>query len=224
MIRLNNLSKSYGKHKALDQLNIELPAGKVIGLLGPNGAGKSTLLKILAGMCVCYEGQALIANQNIGVETKQYVAYLPEYSYMPPHASAQEMLGFFSDFFSDFEPQRALSLLERFHIPLKTPFKRLSKGTQEKFQLLLILARKAQLFLFDEPLSGVDPLARAQILELILEQCAQASILLSTHLVHDVRAHLDIALFLKAGRFVACHQLKDQADLNLESLYKECMQ
>ncbi|WP_120944495.1 ATP-binding cassette domain-containing protein [Helicobacter labacensis] len=223
MITLNNLSKSYGKHLALNQVSVELPAGKVIGLLGPNGAGKSTLLKILAGVCVRYEGQVLIAKQSVGMESKRHVAYLPEYSYIPPHASAQEMLVFFSDFFEDFDSQCALALLNRFEIPLKKPFKVLSKGTQEKFQLLFILARKAQLFLFDEPLSGVDPIARTQILTLILEQCAQASVLLSTHLVHDVQAHLDIALFLKQGCLVACHSIKDR-EIDLESLYKECMQ
>ncbi|WP_104753541.1 ABC transporter ATP-binding protein [Helicobacter salomonis] len=218
MIRLHNLSKSYGRHRALDHLNLELPTFKMIGLLGPNGAGKSTLLKILAGMCVRYEGEVHIANQHVGVATKQCVAYLPEHSCMPPHASAQEMVRFYADFFADFQAQRALELLERFEIPLKQSFKRLSKGTQEKFQLLLILARKARLFLFDEPLSGVDPLARAEILQLIAEECAHASVLLSTHLIHDVQGYIDQAIFLKAGRIMACHDVRQ---MDLEQLYRE---
>ncbi|MFC3847789.1 ABC transporter ATP-binding protein [Helicobacter baculiformis] len=222
MISICNLSKSYGRHLALDQLNLEIPASKMVGLLGPNGAGKSTLLKILAGACVHYKGSVSIHGQPIGVETKKNTAYLSEQSYIPPNATARQMLRFYQDFFDDFEPPQALELLERFEVPLSKSFKRLSKGMQEKLQLSLILARKAQLFILDEPLGGVDPLARQEILELIVEQCHHASVLLSTHLIHDVQPYLDLAIFLKAGKIRACEHVTSLG--SLEGVYKERMQ
>ncbi|WP_104749487.1 ATP-binding cassette domain-containing protein [Helicobacter cynogastricus] len=219
MLQVRHLCKSRYGRKILDNISFDLHVGQIVALLGPNGVGKSTLLKILAGLCVRYQGEVLIQGHKVGIESKKIVAYLGDQSPIAPQTNAFNMLNFYQDFFEDFDRERALELLERFKIPLKTPFKYFSKGMQERLQLLLTLSRKAQLFLLDEPLGGVDPCAREEILTLILEQCAQAGILLATHLVHDIAPYAHRIIFLKEGKIFASENKQD-----LEQVYKEWAQ
>lgn len=203
LIHIQNLSKSYNGIKTLHNINLDLPKNKIIGLLGPNGAGKTTLIKILANLLQQYDGEILIENHKLGIESKKIISYLPDNSYLNEKWEAKRILDFFRDFFEDFQYSKSLMLLEKFHIPLQKPFKSLSKGTKEKLQLITTLCRNAKLYLFDEPIAGVDPLAREEIFDLIIQnRNPQSSVIISTHLVSDIEKYVDMCIFIKEGRIL----------------------
>lgn len=203
LLHIQNLSKSYNGTKTLHNINLDLPKNKIIGLLGPNGAGKTTLIKILANLLQQYEGEILIENHKLGIESKKIISYLPDSSYLNEKWEAKRILDFFRDFFEDFQYSKSLMLLEKFHIPLQKPFKSLSKGTKEKLQLITTLCRNAKLYLFDEPIAGVDPLAREEIFDLIIQnRNLQSSVIISTHLVSDIEKYVDMCIFIKEGRIL----------------------
>lgn len=203
LLHIQNLSKSYNGIKTLHNINLDLPKNKIIGLLGPNGAGKTTLIKILANLLQQYEGEILIENHKLGIESKKIISYLPDSSYLNEKWEAKRILDFFRDFFEDFQYSKSLMLLEKFHIPLQKPFKSLSKGTKEKLQLITTLCRNAKLYLFDEPIAGVDPLAREEIFDLIIQnRNLQSSVIISTHLVSDIEKYVDMCIFIKEGRIL----------------------
>ena len=224
-IHLKNLSKSYGLFLALDNINLDIVKGKVVGLLGPNGCGKTTLIKLLANLLTNYEGEILIDGQVPGVQTKRIISYLPDRNYLNDSWNANAAIDFFEDFYSDFDRNKALTLLRKLNIPLETKFKSLSKGTKEKLQLILVLSRQADLYLFDEPIAGVDPAARDYIFELILENYnREATIIITTHLVHDVEKILDQAIFLNHGRvtrFGDVDKIIGNSGKTLEDIFKE---
>lgn len=203
LLHIQNLSKSYNGIKTLHNINLDLPKNKIIGLLGPNGAGKTTLIKILANLLQQYDGEILIENHKLGIESKKIISYLPDNSYLNEKWEAKRILDFFRDFFEDFQYSKSLMLLEKFHIPLQKPFKSLSKGTKEKLQLITTLCRNAKLYLFDEPIAGVDPLAREEIFDLIIQnRNLQSSVIISTHLVSDIEKYVDMCIFIKEGRIL----------------------
>lgn len=203
LLHIQNLSKSYNGIKTLHNINLDLPKNKIIGLLGPNGAGKTTLIKILANLLQQYDGEILIENHKLGIESKKIISYLPDNSYLNEKWEAKRILDFFRDFFEDFQYSKSLMLLEKFHIPLQKPFKSLSKGTKEKLQLITTLCRNAKLYLFDEPIAGVDPLAREEIFDLIIQnRNPQSSVIISTHLVSDIEKYVDMCIFIKEGRIL----------------------
>ncbi len=224
LVEIENLTKTYGSLKALDNINLKLPKQQFIGLLGPNGAGKTTLLKILAGLNLNYQGEVKILDQKIGIETKKSVAFLSDGDFLDPKLTPLKAIAFYKDFFSDFDSSKALNLLKRFSVPLKREFKALSKGMREKLQLILTLSRNASLYLFDEPVAGIDPIAREEIFELIAKEFSQnASLLVSTHLVVDVEKYLDSAIFLKEAKVVAFGDVGElkKGYSSLERAYKE---
>ncbi len=160
-IEINGVSKYYGSTIALNNISLTIPSGEIVGLLGVNGSGKTTLLKILANLINDYSGKVLIDGKCPSAETKQYVALLPDVSFISPSWNVSNAVAYFADFFSDFDKNKAINLLKDFKIPLNMQFKSLSKGTKEKLQLILIMSRNARLYMFDEPIAGVDPIARA---------------------------------------------------------------
>lgn len=203
LIHIKNLSKSYNGIKTLHNINLDLPKNKIIGLLGPNGAGKTTLIKILANLLQQYDGEILVENHKLGIESKKIISYLPDITYLNEKWEAKKILDFFRDFFEDFQYSKSLMLLEKFHIPLQKPFKSLSKGTKEKLQLITTLCRNAKLYLFDEPIAGVDPLAREEIFDLIIQnRNPQSSVIISTHLVSDIERYIDMCIFIREGRIL----------------------
>ncbi|GMB94317.1 ABC transporter ATP-binding protein [Helicobacter heilmannii] len=226
MLVVENLSKSYGSKVVLHGISFTLESTQIVGLLGANGAGKSSLLKILAGLLREHGGSVSLHGQPIGLESKKITAYCPDRPIYPQSHTAHDLLSFCADFFSDFDKDKALGLVERFKLPLDLPFKSLSKGQKERLQLIFTLSRKAQLFLFDEPLGGIDPLGRQEILDLITQEKGQEStILIATHLVHDIQDCLDKVLFLQNGGLVA---FEDSATLkvkygSVEQAYKDLM-
>ena len=194
-------SKSYGQNSALKDVSFDVPKGKIIGLLGPNGSGKSTLMKLIAGLLTKDSGQIMVDGVQVSDATKAKVAYLPERGSIPLYFTVSEAIGFYSDFFSDFDKKRAEAMLSDLRVEKHCVIKTLSKGTREKLQLALVMSRRASLYLLDEPISGVDPAARDYIINTILRSyTGESSILISTHLISDIQNSLDGFVMLSDGR------------------------
>lgn len=224
IISVKNLSKSYGNHEVLKDISFDFAPGKIIGLLGPNGAGKSSLIKILTGLIHDYSGEVLIDGIAPGPETKAMVAYLPEKSYLPDWMRAIDAIEYIADFYKDFDMQKALNMLDAFQLNPKQKIKSMSKGMQEKLQLILVMCRNAKLYILDEPLGGVDPAARAFILDTIMKNHPKDStMLISTHLIHDVESIFDHALMIGQGKVLLNKDVKDvyAEGKTLEDVFKE---
>lgn len=203
ILECQGLSKQYKNFYALNNLNLSLKKGQIVGLLGPNGSGKSTLIKLINDILIPTQGKVLINGMEPCIETKKIVSYLPERTYLDESMRVRDILTFFSDFYEDFQKERADQMLADLDINIEARLKTLSKGTKEKVQLILVMSRDAQLYILDEPIGGVDPAARDYILQTILGNYNEnATILLSTHLVHDIENILDRVLFLRQGQLV----------------------
>ncbi|MBR2295934.1 MAG: ABC transporter ATP-binding protein [Clostridia bacterium] len=225
IVKASALSKSYGTILALDGVDLSLPRGKIIGFLGPNGSGKTTFVKILAGLLTKTAGEVTIDDKEIGVETKAIVSYLPERTYLNPSQRVSDCVDFFSDFYADFDAERAISMLKDLGVDLDAKLKTLSKGTKEKVQLVLVMARRAQLYLLDEPIAGVDPAAREYILDTIIKNHAQgATILISTHLIADIQGVLDEYVLIYNGHIVEkgdARAIESEKGMSLDAYFRE---
>lgn len=225
LIQIDNLNKKYGKKLVLKDVYLTLTSGKIIGLLGPNGSGKTTLIKILNGLLKDYEGHIHIDQQPIGVHSKSVISYLPDEPYFENWMTTSDALNLFVDMYEDFDLNKALSLMERMDIEKSIKIKELSKGMKEKFQLILVMSRKAKIYILDEPLGGIDPAARELILDIILNNYAEdALVLLSTHLIADIEKIFDEVIFLKNGEVILHENSEDlrmrrQASIN--DVFKE---
>lgn len=225
MIETRGLTKRYGQITALSNVSLSLPAGKIIGLMGPNGSGKTTFLMILANLIMTYEGEVLINGYKPGIESKKIISYLPDCNYLSDKWTAKDAIACFRDFYEDFDVQKAWMLLNRLQINPLQKFKSLSKGTKDKLQLILVLSRRARIYLFDEPIAGVDPAAREFIFELILEHYnKEGTVIISTHLISDIENIVDYAVFLKEGtvyRFAEAEAIRQETGKNLNEYFKE---
>ena len=223
---IKGLTKKYGPKKiALDNISLELPAGKIIGLLGPNGSGKTTLIKILAGLLRQNEGTITIDGLEIGHRTKVIVSYRPERTYFNEYMSVHALVNMFKEFYADFDEARAYHMLELLNIDPKTNLKKLSKGNKEKVQLIMVMSRHAKLYLLDEPIAGVDPAARDYILNTIITNYdSDATILLSTHLIQDVESILDDIIFIRDGKII-CHKdadsIREEKHQSIDEVFRE---
>ncbi len=201
LLEINNLTKKYGKFVALDGVNLSLGEGKIVGLLGPNGSGKTTLMKCVAGLLTPDGGSITVNGKPIGAETKKIVSFLPERTYLRPTQTVASVLEYFSLFYEDFDVSAAEKMLNVLGVNKKAELKTLSKGTKEKVQLIAVMARRARLYLLDEPIGGVDPAAREFIVETILSRFKSgATIVVSTHLIRDVEEILDEYVFVRGCR------------------------
>jgi ABC-2 type transport system ATP-binding protein len=221
----HHLSKKYGSKMALQDLNLQLPAGKIIGLLGPNGSGKTTLLKLAAGLLTPSQGYIEIDGKAVGVETKSIVSYLPDRTYLRSSQRIVDQLDFFQDFYEDFDRVRAETMLYDLGIAPATRFGTLSKGNKEKVQLVLVTSRRAKLYLLDEPIGGVDPAARDYILRTIVTNYdPEATVLISTHLIADVEQVLDGFVFLWDGKVVRSGEVdaaREESGKSLDERFRE---
>lgn len=200
ILECKDLTKRYGNKTALDQISFSLMPGKIIGLLGPNGSGKTTLIKLLNGLLVPTEGHIFIDGLTPGVETKKFVSYLPERTYLNSWMRVCDIIDYFQDFYEDFDKARAYDMLKRLNINPSDRLRTMSKGTKEKVQLILVMSRRARLYCLDEPIAGVDPAARDYILSTIIQNCDEnATIIISTHLISDVENILDDVVFIQNG-------------------------
>ncbi len=210
LVVCQHLSHFFGKVQALDAVTLTLSRGKIIGMLGPNGSGKTTLIKLLNGLLTPSAGTILIDGEAVGEKTHGIVSYLPERISIPLWMKVSQLLSFYEDFYPDFQREVAERMLENLHIPLEQTIKAQSKGTREKVQLIMVMSRKAQLYLLDEPIGGVDPAARDYILNTIISNYnPNASVIISTHLIADVEQILDEVLFLRYGELIVQASVDD---------------
>lgn len=216
-IEIRNLEKSYFSNKALCGIDLKINQGEIVGLFGPNGSGKTTLIKILANLLMRYEGEVLIDGHNPGIETKKIVSYLPDVNYLEDKWTVLECVKVFERFYDDFDSEKAKTLLEKFNIKLNSKVKTLSKGNKEKLQVILVLSRRAKLYLFDEPIAGVDPASRDVIFNLIMQNYdKKATVILTTHLISDIEEITDRVIFINEGKIFL-----DNTKENLKEIYPD---
>ena len=227
VLTVTALTKRYQKeiYPALDNVTLTLPKGRIVGLLGPNGSGKTTLLKLIAGLLTPTCGRLQVCGAPVGEYTKTLVSYLPDRTYLRNSQRIRDQLDFFSDFYSDFDRPRAEAMLKNLGLNLNAKFGTLSKGNKEKVQLVLVMSRRAKLYLLDEPIGGVDPAARDYILRTIVGNYdPEATVLISTHLIADVEPVLDDFLFLHRGQIVragAVDAVREETGKSLDELFRE---
>lgn len=217
VLEIKGISKSYGKKEALNNINLSIERGKIIGLLGPNGSGKTTLIKLINGLLTPNEGEITVDGNKIGNESRLAVSYLPDKTYLPDWMKVSDIFKMFTDFYGNFEIEKARDMLGRLNISEGERLKALSKGNKEKVQLILVMSRNAKLYLLDEPIGGVDPAARDYILNTIITTYnPDASVIISTHLISDIEKVLDEAIFIDRGQIV----LHDTVDNIRENMGK----
>lgn len=225
-MQIVNLNKSYGTKDILHDINLELPAGQIVGLLGPNGAGKSTLIKCINDLLE-FSGDVLIDEKPFTAQDHAKIAYLPEKTYLDPQSTARRTLRFFKSFYPDFDEEKALKLIEKMELDPDQRIKTMSKGMQEKLQLILVLCRNAELYIFDEPIGGVDPAAREKILDLILDNFNEnATYLISTHMISEIERILERAIVLRHGRIVMDENVEDirlRTGKSLQTVFVEAL-
>jgi ABC-2 type transport system ATP-binding protein len=225
IIEINGLTRNFGSLTALDDISISLEPGRIVGLLGPNGSGKTTLIKILNGLLQPTSGSVKIKGNAPGVETKKIVAYLPDRNALPDYMTTDQLIGMYADFFEDFDRVRAEAMLDDLGIDRKQAMKKMSKGTKEKLQLCLVMARRAGVYLLDEPIGGVDPATRDYILKTIISNYNEdAVVIISTHLISDIESVLDDVIFLKEGRVVlhkAADEIREEKGESIDGLFRE---
>lgn len=226
LVEIRNLTKNYdGNTPAVNNVSLTLTRGKIVGLLGPNGSGKTTIIKMLNGLLTPTEGTIRIGGSEVGVETKAHVAYLPDRTYLSGNQKVSEILDFFCDFYSDFDRNRAEEMLKSLNIETDKRMQTLSKGTKEKVQLILVMSRRADLYVLDEPIAGVDPAARDYILRTIINNYnPESTVLISTHLISDVEQVLDEVIFLRYGQVVlytSVDNIREQHGKSVDAYFRE---
>ena len=225
ILECKDLTKYYDRALGLDHLSLQLEPGRIVGLLGPNGSGKTTLLKIANGLLTPSSGQLLIDGKAPGPDTRRLVSYLPERTYLPDWMTARQVIGFFADFYTDFDSAAAFDMLQRLGVLADAKLKTLSKGTKEKVQLILVMSRRTRLYLLDEPIGGVDPATRDYIIHTILTNFnPDSTLLISTHLIADVERILDDVVFISRGQLVlhqSVDQIRQERGCSVDDLFRE---
>lgn len=225
LLECNDLTKNFGSKTAVDHINLSITSGHIVGLLGPNGSGKTTLIKMINGLLTPTFGTLSMCGQPIGVESKKHISYLPDHTYLNMNQRIQDILQFFGDFYEDFEKDRAYDMLEKLQINPTDRLKTMSKGTKEKVQLILVMSRRADLYVLDEPIAGVDPAARDYILDVILSNYdPKASILISTHLIADIENILDEVVFIQNGQIrlsASVEDIRAKEGKSIDMLFRE---
>ena len=225
LIEIKNLFKEYNEILALNNVNLSIPKGKIVGLLGPNGSGKTTLIKLMNKLLVPSGGEIMIDGMKPGIETKEIVSYLPDKSYLNEWMRVDELMDFFEDFYKDFNKKKAYKMLESLKINPTDKLKTMSKGTKEKVQLILVMSREARVYLLDEPIGGVDPASRDYILNTIINNYSENStVIISTHLISDIEKVLDEVIFLKNGQVVLngdADEIREEKGMSIDNLFRE---
>lgn len=218
------VNKNYGDKKVLKDVNFSIPRGKIIGLLGKNGAGKSTLIKLINDLLTLDSGEILIDGKKVGVESKKIISYLPERTYLDKSMTVNEVIDMFSEFYDNFDSKKARKLLKDLKLDVNSKLSKMSKGMQEKVQLVLVMSRKALLYILDEPLGGVDPATRDYILDTILTNFNEgASIIISTHLIADIERILDEVIFIDNGKIYLIEnadKLREKEKASIDEIFR----
>ena len=225
LLKVTGLSKSYDRNPILSEINMEIYAGEIVGLLGPNGCGKTTLMKIITGLINDYTGEVLVNGHKPDLYTRKIISFLPEKTYLSDWMKAKDAVEIFDDFYEDFDKSKAYEMIARFGLTLNHKLKSMSKGMQEKLQLILVMSRNAKLYMLDEPMSGVDPAARSVILDIILKNYSpESSILLSTHLIYDVEKIFDKVIMIGNGQILfndTVDNIREQYGKSVDEVFRE---
>jgi ABC-type multidrug transport system, ATPase component len=226
LLECRNVRKKYSPIRyVLDDLNLQVNRGRIVGLLGPNGSGKTTLIKLINGLLTPNSGEILINGLKPGIESKRSISFLPERTYLNNWMKVNQLIDFFVDFYPDFNPQKAYDMLANLKISPDAKLKTLSKGTKEKVQLVLVMSREAELYILDEPIGGVDPAARDYILNTIITNYNEnATIILSTHLISDIEKVLDDVLFINDGKIIlseSVDNIRANHNKSVDELFRE---
>lgn len=225
LVECRGLTKNFSGKKALDSIDLKIGRGKIIGLLGPNGSGKTTLIKLLSGLLQPTFGEALIDGAHPSAYTKAAISYLPDKTYFANWMTVKDVLDLFSDFYQDFDRSKAEEMCASMGIQPKDRIKTMSKGTKEKVQLILVMSRKAQLYLLDEPIAGVDPAARDYILSTIINTYnEEGTVVISTHLISDIERVLDEVVFIRNGvivRHESVDEIKEKEGKSIDDVFKD---
>ena len=224
LLEIKDLNKSFDNKEILKDINLSIQSGKIIGLLGKNGVGKTTLIKLINDLLTPTSGEILIKGQKIGVETKKVISYLPERTYLNKHMKVSEVISYFEDFYDNFDSEKAKKLLKDLDLDINQKLTKMSKGMQEKVQLVLVMSRNADLYVLDEPLGGVDPATRDYILDTILSNFNEnASVIISTHLISDIEKILDEVIFIDKGQIVLqsdADKLRNKENASIDEIFR----
>ena len=224
LLKTENLCKSFGEKQVLCDINVTIPRGRIIGLLGKNGMGKSTLIKLINDLLTPTAGSILIDGKPVGVSSKRLISYLPERIALEKSMTVNKVIEYYSDFYDNFDPEKARNLLADLDLDPTMKLSKMSKGMQEKVQLVLVMSRKAELYILDEPLGGVDPATRDYILDTILTNFTEgASVIISTHLISDIERILDEVIFLDNGKVVLhedCDSLRERENGSIDEIFR----
>ena len=226
LVECKKLCKSYDEKQVLKDVNLKIPKGKIVGLLGKNGTGKTTLIKLINDLLTPTSGEILIKGKKPGVESKDIIAYLPEKTYLDREMSVKDAIKYFEEFYTDFDSKKAVKLLKDLDLDMNSKISKMSKGMQEKLQLILVMSRNAELYILDEPLGGVDPATRDYILDTILSNfCEGASVIISTHLIADIERILDEVIFIDKGKIILtspADELRNKENASIDEIFRRC--
>ena len=224
LVECINLNKNYGNKKVLKDINLTIESGKIIGLLGKNGTGKSTLIKLINDLLTPTSGEVLVKGKKVGVDSKKVISYLPERTYLDKSMTINEVIKYFEDFYDNFDSKKARKLLKDLDLDENAKLSKMSKGMQEKVQLVLVMSRKADLYILDEPLGGVDPATRDYILDTILTNFNEgASVIISTHLIADIERILDEVIFIDKGKIILqsdSDELRNKENGSIDEIFR----
>lgn len=226
LVKCTNLCKEYDNKKVLKDINLTIPKGKIIGLLGKNGMGKTTLLKLINDLLTPTKGEVLIKGEKPNINSKKSISYLPERTYLDKSMEVLQILTFFDEFYDNFNKEKAISLLKDLNLDINSKVSKMSKGMQEKLQLILVMSREAELYILDEPLGGVDPATRDYILDTILSNFSEgASVIISTHIISDIERILDDVIFIDKGEIVltsSADELRKKENASIDEIFRRC--
>lgn len=226
LVECKNLCKEFDKKSIINDINLTVPKGKIIGLLGKNGMGKTTLIKLINDLLTPTSGKVLINGEKPGINSKNVIAYLPERTYLDKSMKVSQILTFFNEFYDNFNKDKAIKLLKDLDLDINSKVNKMSKGMQEKLQLILVMSREAELYILDEPLGGVDPATRDYILDTILSNFREgASVIISTHLISDIERILDEVIFIDKGKIVltsSADELRKKENASIDEIFRRC--
>lgn len=226
LVKCNKLCKEFDNKKILKDVNLIIPKGRIIGLLGKNGMGKTTLLKLINDLLTPTSGEVLINGKKPNIDSKKAISYLPERTYLDKSMKVSQIITFFDEFYDNFDKEKAIKLLKDLDLDINSKVSKMSKGMQEKLQLILVMSREAELYILDEPLGGVDPATRDYILDTILSNFSEgASVIISTHLISDIERILDEVIFINKGKIVltsSADELRKKENASIDEIFRRC--
>ena len=226
LVKCNNLCKEFDNKKILKDVNLTISKGKIIGLLGKNGMGKTTFLKLINDLLTPTSGEVLINGEKPNINSKKVISYLPERTYLDKSMKVSQIITFFDEFYDNFNKEKAIKLLKDLDLDINSKVRKMSKGMQEKLQLILVMSREAELYILDEPLGGVDPATRDYILDTILSNFNEgASVIISTHIISDIERILDDVIFIDKGEIVltsSADELRKKENASIDEIFRRC--